>query len=285
MLPILYLQFNVLSYRKFFVRKIQIYCIALFILRHEKKVNRTILNVVRRKVILYSSIRKKTKTKKRKRKEKEERKKRSMVGNRNTPRRLRFAWELRSSQSVNFLVVFIATKRRGAQRPTHAHATMHEHMCDPVARTALSQPCTLRLRSAKGDGLLIGRGGNDSASPRPRDRENHRSLSIYFFRGTRVCRPLFDIFLVPSAEKAERLFASSFFDRTICESTGIGKFNGEKIFFFFYSFSRWNVEYLCVCVYLQLNMTIIRIFRRTKIGWKIQGKKFFFRFLDYEIFA
>lgn len=52
--------------------------------------------------------------KKRKRKEKEERKKRSMVGNRNTPRRLRFAWELRSSQSVNFLVVFIATKRRGA---------------------------------------------------------------------------------------------------------------------------------------------------------------------------
>lgn len=94
-------------------------------------------------------------------------------------------------------------------------------------------PCTLRLRSAKGDGLLIGRGGNDSASPRPRDRENHRSLSIYFFRGTRVCRPLFDIFLVPSAEKAERLFASSFFDRTICESTGIGKFNGEKIFFFF----------------------------------------------------
>lgn len=61
------------------------------------------------------SIRKKTKTKTRKEKEKEkERKKRSMVGNRNTPRRLRFARELRSSQSVNFLVVFIATKRRGA---------------------------------------------------------------------------------------------------------------------------------------------------------------------------
>lgn len=133
-----------------------------------------------RKMIPYSRYERR----RRRRQEKKKRKKRSMVGNRNTPRRLRFARELRSSQSVNFLVVFIATKRRGAQRPTHAHATMHEHMCDPVARTALSQPvCTLRLRSAKGDGLLIGRGGNDSASPRPRDRENHRFPSIYSFEG------------------------------------------------------------------------------------------------------
>lgn len=129
-------------------------------------------------------------------------------------------------------------------------------------------PCTLRLRSAKGDGLLIGRGGNDSASPRPRDRENHRSLSIYFFRGTRVCRPLFDIFLVPSAEKAERLFASSFFDRTICESTGIGKFNGEKIFFFFLFFQSIECRiFVRMCIYAIEYDDYSYLSK--KIGWKI----------------
>lgn len=63
-------------------------------------------------------------------------------------------------------------------------------------------------------------------------------------------RPLFDIFLVPSAEKAERLFASSFFDRTICESTGIGKFNGEKIFFFFLFFQSIECRiFVRMCIY------------------------------------
>lgn len=86
-----------------------------------------------------------------------------------------------------------------------------------------------------------------------------------------MCRPLFDIFLVPSAEKAERLFASTFFDRTICESTDIGKFNGEKFFFFFFTlldeiFVIEHDDYS----YLSKNENRIENL----------GKKFFFRFLD-----
>lgn len=112
-------------------------------------------------------------------------------------------------------------------------------------------PCTLRLRSAKGDGLLIGLGGNDSASPRPRDRENHRSLSIYFFEKRECVAFSLTFFSSLRPRRPNDYLLPFFFDRTICES--MEKFNGGKIFFF-YSFSRWNVEYLCICVYLQLNI-------------------------------
>lgn len=202
-----------------------------------------------------------------------------MVGNRNTPRRLRFARELRSSQSVNFLVVFIATKRRGAQRPTHAHATMHEHMCDPVARTALSQPvCTLRLRSAKGDGLLIGRGGNDSASPRPRDRENHRFPSIYSFEG-RECVVLSLTFFSPLRPRRlnDYLLPRSSIER-FANRRIQGNLMGRNFFFFFTLLDKIFVH---VCIFAIEYDNYSYLSKNENRIENLEKEIFFFQFLDY----
>lgn len=75
---------------------------------------------------------------------------------RNTPGSRCFAWELRSLQgdsTVNF--IFFSGKRRSVAAPSIPHKLTHWCTCTCVTRLRVlhyPEPCTLRLRSAKGDG-------------------------------------------------------------------------------------------------------------------------------------
>lgn len=166
-----------------------------------------------------------------------------MSGNRNTPRRLRFARELRSSRSVNFLVVFTATKRRGAWRPTHAHAThARAHVWPGCAYCAIPTRVLCVCVPQKGMVYwsLVG-----ETILRPRALVIAKTIGPYQFissRNERECvSSLFFSNFRRWGEQAERLFASSFsfLDRTIDEY-------GKIFFFFFFLVDGMCIIFMCI---------------------------------------